>query len=69
MPRMGGIEVLNSLKSDDALSDIPVIILTAQADQNTITECLDAGANDYIIKPFPSNGLWQHLKFQGKSST
>ena len=52
MPRMDGIEVLTSLKNDNELSDIPVIILTAQANQSKIIECLDAGANDYIVKPF-----------------
>ena len=52
MPRMDGLEILVSLKDDVSLREIPVIILTAQADQNKIIECLDAGANDYIIKPF-----------------
>ena len=52
MPRMSGMEVLSSLKSDSELNRIPVIVLTA--DQTAEVECLREGAMDFIPKPYPS---------------
>ncbi len=52
MPRMSGIEVLRHLKQDAALSVIPVILVTARSDDHDIIVGLDAGAQDYVTKPF-----------------
>jgi len=52
MPRMNGIEVLQRLKGDAATAQIPVILLSAKAQSNDIAGGLDAGADDYITKPF-----------------
>ncbi|MGA1197239.1 MAG: response regulator, partial [Candidatus Latescibacterota bacterium] len=51
MPRMNGIQVLESLPPKPHF-DTPIIILTAQAERERIVECLEKGANDYIVKPF-----------------
>lgn len=51
MPRMSGIEVLEALQKEPHF-DTPIVILTAQAERERIVECLDKGANDYIVKPF-----------------
>jgi len=51
MPGMSGQEVLNKLKSDEATSNIPVIVLTAE--QNAEVESLSLGASDFIQKPYP----------------
>jgi response regulator RpfG family c-di-GMP phosphodiesterase len=52
MPGMDGTEVLNRIKSNDYTKDIPVVMVSAIDDYNTIKKCLEAGAEDYIIKPF-----------------
>jgi DNA-binding response OmpR family regulator len=52
MPRMDGVEVVRRLKSDESTSAIPVILLSAKAQANDISGGLDAGADDYITKPF-----------------
>jgi DNA-binding response OmpR family regulator len=52
MPRMDGVEVVRRLKSDDSTSGIPVILLSAKAQATDISGGLDAGADDYITKPF-----------------
>ena len=52
MPRMDGVEVVRRLKGDDATAAIPVILLSAKAQANDISGGLDAGADDYITKPF-----------------
>jgi signal transduction histidine kinase len=52
MPIMNGIEVLHHLKSDTELRMIPVILVSAKSDDKDIIVGLDAGAHDYVTKPF-----------------
>jgi DNA-binding response OmpR family regulator len=52
MPGMDGIEVVRRLKSDVATAAIPVILLSAKAQATDISGGLEAGADDYITKPF-----------------
>ena len=52
MPRMSGIEVLRHLKEDPQLRAIPVILVTAMDEDEDIIVGLDAGAHDYVTKPF-----------------
>ena len=54
MPRMNGLEVLRRLRADDKWKSLPVILLTAKAAQEDKVTGLDAGADDYVIKPFDS---------------
>lgn len=58
MPGMDGWEVYNQIRTDDALKDIPVIILTAR--NSTFEEVIArarAGVDDYLIKPFEPDAL------------
>ena len=52
MPGMDGIEVCRRLKADPQLRSIPVILVTAKTADDDIVRGLDAGADDYIAKPF-----------------
>jgi signal transduction histidine kinase len=52
MPGLNGIEVLHALKADDRLRDIPVILVTAKEEDDVVIAGLDAGAHDYVTKPF-----------------
>ncbi|MBQ5318575.1 MAG: diguanylate cyclase [Oscillospiraceae bacterium] len=52
MPEMDGFEVLEKIKSTPEISHIPVIFLTADSDAETEQKCFDAGAVDFIAKPF-----------------
>jgi CheY-like chemotaxis protein/anti-sigma regulatory factor (Ser/Thr protein kinase) len=52
MPRIDGFALLRALRADPATADIPVIMLTARAGQEASVEGLDAGADDYLAKPF-----------------
>jgi two-component system response regulator len=51
MPKIGGIEVLKRLKSDERTKRIPVVILTSSKEDPDINICYDLGANSYIVKP------------------
>ncbi len=57
MPRMDGIEFCRHLRKDPELSDIPVVLLTARADDESRIEGLKAGADDYMSKPFSAREL------------
>lgn len=63
MPRMGGVDVLEALQNQSHF-DTPVIILTAQAERERIVECLEKGANDYIVKPFSLQELLARTQVQ-----
>jgi DNA-binding response OmpR family regulator len=52
LPGMSGYEVLARVKSDDALREIPVLIVTAVDGAQSVTRCLALGADDYLAKPY-----------------
>jgi two-component system phosphate regulon response regulator PhoB len=57
MPKASGVEVLRAIRADESTSNIPVILLTARASESDIQEGLEAGADDYIAKPFSPQEL------------
>jgi len=52
MPVMDGHEVLHHMKSNDVTRDIPVIIISAQNELDSVVRCIEMGAEDYLPKPF-----------------
>lgn len=52
MPEKNGMEVLESMKSDMRLRDIPVIMISGVEDMDEIAKCIELGAEDYLNKPF-----------------
>lgn len=62
MPKMNGIEVLKRLRENDRHKSIPVILLTAKAAPEDKVRGLDAGADDYVIKPFDSFELLARVR-------
>ncbi|MCE7044345.1 hybrid sensor histidine kinase/response regulator transcription factor [Dyadobacter sp. CY312] len=57
MPELNGIQVCRSIKADIRTSHIPVILLTARGTTSQVLEGLEAGADDYLTKPFDPNVL------------
>ncbi|TXD96052.1 phosphate regulon transcriptional regulatory protein PhoB [Psychrobacter frigidicola] len=57
-----GIDFCRMLKKDELLSEIPVIMLTAKSEENNKVYGLDAGADDYITKPFSTRELVSRIK-------
>ncbi len=57
MPRLDGFELLRAVREDGALCDLPIIMLSARAGDDAKVEGLDAGADDYLTKPFSAREL------------
>jgi signal transduction histidine kinase len=52
MPEMDGYEVLQTLKADEKLKHIPVIMISALSEMESVARCIEMGAEDYLPKPF-----------------
>ncbi len=57
MPGLDGFQLLKTLRSDPRLSNIPIILLSARAGEEATIEGLEAGADDYLVKPFSAREL------------
>jgi DNA-binding response OmpR family regulator len=57
MPRLDGIGLVRAIRANSALADLPVILLSARADEQARLEGLSAGADDYLTKPFNAHEL------------
>lgn len=62
MPEMDGLQVCRELRSRASTRSIPVVLLTARADEHTKIECLAAGASDFLAKPFSMTEVNVRLK-------
>jgi len=61
MPNMTGLDLLKSIRADDSLKDIPVLLVTAEAEKENVIQAAQAGVNDYIVKPFTAEVLKQKI--------
>jgi len=52
MPKKSGLELVVALKADTSTSEIPIILLSAKAQNADVRTGLEAGADDYVTKPF-----------------
>jgi DNA-binding response OmpR family regulator len=52
MPKVSGLELVIALKADSTTNEIPIILLSAKAQNADVRSGLDAGADDYVTKPF-----------------
>ena len=57
MPRLDGFGLLAAIRADETLRSVPVLLLSARAGEEARIEGLDAGADDYVIKPFSAREL------------
>jgi DNA-binding response OmpR family regulator len=57
MPKLTGIEVVRQVRATSTVSDTPVILLSAGVQEESISQGLEAGANEYMKKPFSPDEL------------
>ena len=62
MPRMTGIDFLREVRADGALKELPFLMVTSEADKEKIMEAVQAGVNQYIVKPFNATQLEEKIK-------
>jgi CheY-like chemotaxis protein len=61
MPQMNGFEVLERLRADPTTAPVPVIVLTALAQERDIARAVSSGAQGYVIKPFEPDELLKRI--------
>lgn len=57
MPGMSGLEAARALRQDTDMDGLPIIMLTARAQESDIEQGFEAGADDYVVKPFSPREL------------
>jgi DNA-binding response OmpR family regulator len=62
MPRMTGYEACKILKRNPDMKDIPIVFLSAKGQETEIQQGLDAGAEEYLLKPFAPDQLTSRVK-------
>ena len=62
MPRLDGFGLLRGLRADERTRQVPVILLSARAGDEASVEGLDAGADDYLVKPFSARELLARVR-------
>ncbi|HLR81681.1 MAG TPA: chemotaxis response regulator CheY [Paenalcaligenes sp.] len=61
MPNMDGLELLKTIRNDETLAEMPVLMVTAEAKRDNIIAAAQAGANGYVVKPFTAATLEEKL--------
>jgi len=62
MPVMTGIDFLKACKEDDAVRKIPFVMVTAEAQKDSVLEAIKAGVDNYIVKPFTPDKLQEAIQ-------
>ena len=62
MPEMTGIDFLKACKGDDAIRTIPFVMVTAEAQKDSVLEAIKAGVDNYIVKPFTPDKLQEAIQ-------
>jgi two-component system chemotaxis response regulator CheY len=65
MPVMDGVAFLRSVRGNAAWSDVPVMMVTAETESSLVLTALEAGADDYLMKPFTREALVEKLDLLG----
>lgn len=62
MPAVTGIDMLRAIRADEKLKTIPVLMVTAEAQQSNLIEAVQAGVSNYIVKPFTAETLQEKIE-------
>lgn len=61
MPNMNGIDLLKKVRSDPELKDLPILMVTAEAEKDRVITAIQAGVNNYVVKPFTGEILKEKM--------
>jgi len=62
MPRMTGYEACKHIKADTSLKDVPIVFLSAKGQESEIQSGMEAGAEEYLLKPFAPDQLTERVR-------
>jgi len=62
MPRMTGYEACKRIKADPKLKDVPIVFLSAKGQETEIRDGMNAGAEEYLLKPFAPDQLTESVR-------
>jgi DNA-binding response OmpR family regulator len=62
MPKMTGYDACKEIKADETLKDIPVVFLSAKGQEAEIRDGMEAGAEEYLLKPFAPDQLTERVR-------
>jgi len=62
LPKMNGYLVCEALKNEESTNSIPIVIMSAKAEEEDIEKARSHGANDYLVKPFTPDELRKKVK-------
>ena len=65
MPEMDGCEFLRKIRAEEQFADVPVMMVTTESEMDRVSIALDAGANEYLMKPFDKETLLEKLMLIG----
>lgn len=65
MPVMSGFEMLRAVRADPGCDDTRIVMVTTEAENDHIEAALLAGADEYLVKPFDEQGLFDKLRMAG----
>jgi two-component system chemotaxis response regulator CheY len=65
MPEMNGFEFVKAVRADHSLDSMKVMMVTTEADVGNVTKALEAGANEYLMKPFTKDAVTEKLSMLG----
>lgn len=68
MPKKTGLDVLAGIKADPLTRSLPVMMLTGERNAETVLEAMNAGADDYMVKPFDPDTMLERISRLVKSS-
>ncbi|HTG01032.1 MAG TPA: chemotaxis response regulator CheY [Nitrospirota bacterium] len=52
MPNMDGLDLLKAVRKDPAIKDLPILMVTAEAEKDKVVAAIQSGVNNYVVKPF-----------------
>lgn len=65
MPEMSGIELVEAVRSDPAFSGLRIVMVTTETELSQVTRALEAGADEYLMKPFTRDDVVGKLELLG----
>jgi len=65
MPEMNGYEFIRAVRADAAYKDMSLVMVTTEAEMSQVVKAIEAGANEYIMKPFTKEMIQEKLQLLG----